>query len=78
MKTGRPSMNFVETLPQELVLLIIQCLPIEDRARCCLVDRAWNRLTGMADLGSVLELRPKEVRPPLLAPKALLSRSQEY
>jgi hypothetical protein len=69
-------MNFVEVLPQEVAIKILQLLPLSDRATCCLVDRAWKHLTSLTELGPILELRPKEVsshaRTPCELPSAFM------
>lgn len=48
-------------LPHHLVSLILQQLPIEDRCRCCAVNRALNALNFQQQLGPVLTLRPQQV-----------------
>lgn len=60
------AVNFVEHLPQELALAVLNHLSFEDRARSCLVSRAWNELSREQVLGpDLVDLRPKLVNPPL-------------
>ena len=58
------AVNFVQQLPEELALALLQHLSFEDRARACCVNKAWNRLTREQVFGPpLLELRPKLVGP---------------
>ena len=56
-------LNFVEQLPEELALAVLQHLSFEDRARACCVNSTWDKLTREQAFGPpTLELRPKLVR----------------
>ena len=59
------AINFVEQLPEELALAVLQHLSFEDRARACCVNSTWAKLTREQVFGPpTLELRPKLVRSP--------------
>lgn len=54
-------MNFTAILPEEVTDIIFEHLSFEDRARGCVVNRTWNRLSKHQFLGPSLELQPKQV-----------------
>lgn len=54
-------MSRITDLPNHLVALIVQHLTIEERCRCCIINKAFNSLSSQQQLGPVLRVRPKQV-----------------
>ena len=54
-------MESINELPNHLVALIMQQLPIDERCRCCVVSKAFNTLNSHLQLGPALHIRPQQV-----------------
>ena len=61
--TAMMAIDIVDKLPEELSLEILVHLSFIDRARSCLVNRTWNRLSREQVLGPQLHLSPDLVCP---------------
>ena len=54
-------MESISDLPNHLVALIVQHLTVEERCRCCSVNKIFNSLNAQQQLGPTLIVRPKQV-----------------
>lgn len=54
-------MDSFSELPNHLIALMVQQLPIEEQCKCCVVSKAFNSLNSQQQLGPILRIRPQQV-----------------